>query len=137
MDLRGHCDFFLQVLFQQGQGLRNIGLLARSDQGGIGRDLEMLEDQPAQLPISMVSELTRAEIMQQEARADMKPRSPAKAARNIMSLATMSERAAQECGCFMTGASARYLRNNLSRKLNMGKFCTADMKKAPCGASFK
>lgn len=61
-------------------------------------DLEMLEDQPAQLPISMVSELTRAEIMQQEARADMKPRSPAKAARNIMSLATMSERAAQECG---------------------------------------
>lgn len=61
-------------------------------------NLEILEDQPAQLPISMVSELTRAEIMQQEARADMKPRSPAKAARNIMSLATMSERAAQECG---------------------------------------
>lgn len=63
-----------------------------------GASLETLEDQPTQLPISMVSELTRAEIMQQEARADMKPRSPAKAARNIMSLATMSERAAQECG---------------------------------------
>lgn len=61
-------------------------------------DLEMMEEAPVQLPISMVSELTRAEIDQQVARADVKPRSPARSARNIMSLATLSERAAAECG---------------------------------------
>ena len=61
-------------------------------------DLDMMEEAPVQLPISMVSELTRAEIDQQVARADVKPRSPARSARNIMSLATLSERAAAECG---------------------------------------